>query len=168
MLSARPGRLLPLSQSLIPLFDKLLYPWLARRGIKFTMLQRIGIGFCLATAGVLCAGLVEVLRLAQVHGGHILVQRVAGKDIVAADLSVYWQIPQFALIGASEVFAATTGACAAGVAPQRWCSGGIKPRPVELHLPPPSPRVDLACLVALWVSQRTQGWSSRTHSLHAT
>lgn len=98
------------AQSLIPLFDKVVYPWLSRRGVVFTMLQRIGIGFALATAGVLCAGLVEVLRLSRVHSGHILVQRVAGREIVAADLSVFWQIPQYALIGASEVFAATTGA----------------------------------------------------------
>ncbi|KAJ7514247.1 hypothetical protein O6H91_23G035000 [Diphasiastrum complanatum] len=61
-----------------------------------THLQRIGVGQLLTVLAMACAALLEWERLQLVnpHG-----------NAAAANLSVLWQIPQYSLIGASEVFA---------------------------------------------------------------
>ncbi|KAK8575521.1 hypothetical protein V6N12_063192 [Hibiscus sabdariffa] len=62
-----------------------------------TELQRMGIGLVIAILAMVSAGLVEVWRLQD-----------ARKDcpscVNASPLSIFWQIPQYMLIGASEVF----------------------------------------------------------------
>ncbi|KAK8592191.1 hypothetical protein V6N13_062777 [Hibiscus sabdariffa] len=62
-----------------------------------TELQRMGIGLVIAILAMVAAGVVEVWRL-----------RDAKKDcpncVNASSLSIFWQIPQYMLIGASEVF----------------------------------------------------------------
>ncbi|KAJ4811588.1 Protein NRT1/ PTR FAMILY 5.1 [Rhynchospora pubera] len=57
-----------------------------------TELQRMGIGLLVATVAMLSAGTVEYfrLRMATAHG--------------SSRLHIMWQMPQYALIGASEVF----------------------------------------------------------------
>ena len=96
-------------QALIPLLDKVVYPWMERRDITLSMLQRIGIGYLMAVGSMILAGLVEMVRLRHIHNQESFVQNVAGSEIVAAKMSVFWQAPQYLLVGASEVFAATTG-----------------------------------------------------------
>ncbi|CAN1334017.1 Protein NRT1/ PTR FAMILY 7.2, partial [Linum perenne] len=63
----------------------------------FTELQRMGIGLVIAVMAMISAGIVEWHRL-----------RHAYKDCSSCEgsssLSIMWQIPQYALIGASEVF----------------------------------------------------------------
>jgi peptide/histidine transporter 3/4 len=65
------------------------------RGI--TELQRMGIGLVIAVMAMVSAGIVECYRL-----------KYAEKDRshrdVSSSLSILWQIPQYAFIGASEVF----------------------------------------------------------------
>lgn len=62
-----------------------------------TELQRMGIGLIIAIMAMVSAGIVECYRL-----------KYARKDCAHCDgsssLSIFWQIPQYALIGASEVF----------------------------------------------------------------
>lgn len=62
-----------------------------------TELQRMGIGLVIAIVAMLAAGIVECYRL-----------KYAKTDCKhcdgASSLSIFWQVPQFALIGASEVF----------------------------------------------------------------
>ncbi|KAI4338418.1 hypothetical protein MLD38_023482 [Melastoma candidum] len=62
-----------------------------------TELQRMGVGLVIAILAMVAAGVVECYRLKQ-----------ANKDCVhcegSSSLSIFWQIPQYALIGASEVF----------------------------------------------------------------
>lgn len=55
-----------------------------------TELQRMGIGIIIAIMAMIAAGTVELVRLQYV------------KD--SKSLSIFWQIPQYVLIGASEVF----------------------------------------------------------------
>lgn len=55
-----------------------------------TELQRMGIGLIIAIMAMIAAGTVELVRLQYV------------KD--SKSLSIFWQIPQYVLIGASEVF----------------------------------------------------------------
>lgn len=60
-----------------------------------TELQRMGIGLIIAIVAMIAAGIVEHFRLKQVQ-----------KDCLkcSSTLSIFWQVPQYVLIGASEVF----------------------------------------------------------------
>lgn len=62
-----------------------------------TELQRMGIGLVIAVMAMVSAGIVECYRL-----------KYARKDCRhcqgSSSLSIFWQVPQYALIGASEVF----------------------------------------------------------------
>ncbi|KAL5862462.1 hypothetical protein ACOSQ4_003758 [Xanthoceras sorbifolium] len=62
-----------------------------------TELQRMGIGLVIAIVAMVSAGVVEVFRL-----------KYANKECISCEnsssLSIFWQIPQYMLIGASEVF----------------------------------------------------------------
>lgn len=62
-----------------------------------TELQRMGIGLVIAVLAMLSAGIVECYRL-----------KYAKKDCIhcegSSSLSIFWQVPQYAFIGASEVF----------------------------------------------------------------
>ncbi|KAL9297189.1 hypothetical protein ACSQ67_023085 [Phaseolus vulgaris] len=64
---------------------------------KLTELQRMGVGLVLAIMAMVSAGTVEKFRL-----------RYAIKDCDKCDgsssLSIFWQVPQYVLTGASEVF----------------------------------------------------------------
>lgn len=62
-----------------------------------TELQRMGIGLIIAVLAMVSAGIVECYRL-----------KYAKKDCLhcegSSSLSIFWQVPQYAFIGASEVF----------------------------------------------------------------
>ncbi|KAL3330948.1 hypothetical protein AABB24_034653 [Solanum stoloniferum] len=66
-------------------------------GQGITQLQRMGIGLVIAVMAMLSAAIVECYRL-----------KYAKKDCTHCDgsssLSIFWQVPQYSLIGASEVF----------------------------------------------------------------
>ncbi|CAN1256831.1 Protein NRT1/ PTR FAMILY 7.3, partial [Linum perenne] len=79
------------------LYRRILDPFVARikqgkEGRGFTELQRMGVGLVIAILAMIAAGIVESYRLKYAsHDG-------------SSSLSILWQIPQYALIGASEVF----------------------------------------------------------------
>ncbi|XP_076912074.1 protein NRT1/ PTR FAMILY 7.3-like [Bidens hawaiensis] len=56
-----------------------------------TELQRMGIGLIIAILAMVSAGIVECYRL-----------KYASQD--SSSLSIFWQVPQYAFVGASEVF----------------------------------------------------------------
>lgn len=56
-----------------------------------TELQRMGIGLVIAVMAMVSAGIVECYRLKYAKHG-------------TSSLSIFWQVPQYALVGASEVF----------------------------------------------------------------
>lgn len=58
---------------------------------------------------MLCAGIIEHHRLGYIASKHTVTQKVNNEVVVAADMSVFWQIPQFVLLGTSEVFASVAG-----------------------------------------------------------
>ena len=93
----------------IPIMDHIVYPLLQRFGIRFTPLRRIGVGLLLAAASVVVAGLVEIKRRRVWEHGHFYDQVVFGEHRNASSLNIFWQVPQFMLIGASEVLCAITG-----------------------------------------------------------
>ncbi|XP_034708460.1 protein NRT1/ PTR FAMILY 7.3-like [Vitis riparia] len=83
------------------IYRRVLDPLVARlKGTKargLTELQRMGIGLIIAIIAMVAAGIVEWFRL-----------KYAKKDCRQCEsessLSIFWQIPQYVLIGASEVF----------------------------------------------------------------
>ncbi|KAG9136285.1 hypothetical protein Leryth_003879, partial [Lithospermum erythrorhizon] len=56
-------------------------------------LQRMGVGLIIGLLAMVAAGMTEIRRLQKV---------VHGRD--AIDLTIFWQVPQYVLVGASEVF----------------------------------------------------------------
>ncbi|KAL9228794.1 hypothetical protein vseg_004334 [Gypsophila vaccaria] len=68
---------------------------LRKRGL--TELQRMGIGLIISVLAMIASGFVEVYRL-----------KYATRDCesceYASSLSIFWQVPQYMLVGASEVF----------------------------------------------------------------
>ena len=94
---------------LIPIMDHVVYPLLSYCGINFTPLRRVGVGMLLASASVIVAGVVEIQRRNTWKDGHFVMQKVFDKTQNASSVNVFWQIPQFMLIGASEVLTVITG-----------------------------------------------------------
>lgn len=84
----------------VPIYDRIIVP-VARKftghpnGI--TQLQRMGIGLVISIFSMLSAGLVELvrLRIVRTHNYYQL------DDV---PMSVFWQVPQYFLIGCAEVF----------------------------------------------------------------
>ena len=62
-----------------------------------------------AAASMIVAGLVEIIRRREVEEGNFFDQVVFGKHRQASNLNVFWQIPQFLIMGCAEVLAVTTG-----------------------------------------------------------
>ncbi|CAN6305662.1 unnamed protein product [Urochloa humidicola] len=79
----------------IPVYDAVLVP-LARRATGkdrgLSQLQRIGVGLALSMAGMVYAALVEARRRELARAGKLM--------------SIMWQAPAFAVLGAGEVFTA--------------------------------------------------------------
>ncbi|XP_058224327.1 protein NRT1/ PTR FAMILY 7.3 isoform X2 [Rhododendron vialii] len=83
------------------IYRRVLDPLVSRFNKKeakgLTELQRMGIGLVIAIMAMVSAGIVECYRL-----------KYARKDCIHCDgsssLSIFWQVPQYAFIGASEVF----------------------------------------------------------------
>ncbi|XP_031552474.1 solute carrier family 15 member 4-like [Actinia tenebrosa] len=89
----------------IPLMDKIVYPWLDRRGWGITLSKRILIGFLFATASMVAAGVVEHFRRGLLDKQKLTQCININHNYPAVDMSIFYQVPQYALIGVSEVFA---------------------------------------------------------------
>jgi peptide/histidine transporter 3/4 len=84
-----------------PVYDRLIVPAARRwtghpRG--FTQLQRMGIGLAISVLAMVAAGALEVVRL-HVAASHGMLDSTAYLPI-----SIFWQVPQYFIIGAAEVF----------------------------------------------------------------
>jgi len=88
---------------LIPFCDRLLYPFLMRTSYcNFGMLRKIGVGYFLLILTMITAGLVEIQRK---RTQTLSITSTCDSSIHISGLSILWQIPQYFLAGASEVFA---------------------------------------------------------------
>lgn len=84
-----------------PVYDLMIVPFVRKftgheRG--FTELQRIGIGLVISIISMIVAGILEVARLG-------LVRKNNYYDLEFIPMSIFWQVPQYFLIGCAEVFA---------------------------------------------------------------
>jgi len=93
---------------LIPLYDRWVVPALARAGRKPTQLQRMTWGLWVALLAMAASALVEARRLSLARRGAFLPpadgEPADAPRVVA--MSVLWQVPQYFLVGASEVLTA--------------------------------------------------------------
>eukprot|EP00057_Strongylocentrotus_purpuratus_P016036 XP_011670510.1 PREDICTED: solute carrier family 15 member 4 [Strongylocentrotus purpuratus] len=94
---------------LIPIMDQFVYPCFERHGLRLSMLKRIGIGMVFASGSMVVAAIVEICRKNVMRDGGYILQTIAGDTYNSSDVSVFAQIPQYTLIGASEVFTSITG-----------------------------------------------------------
>ena len=90
----------------IPFIDRVLYPGLRRIGFNFTPLRRIGAGLLFAAGSVALAGIIEVERK---HSYGTFKQDVFNKTVNASTMSVFYQVPQYILLGTSEALASVAG-----------------------------------------------------------
>lgn len=89
----------------VPIYDWLMVPFARRytghvRG--FTQLQRMGIGLVISMASMIAAASVEIKRLQMARQLNLTDPTLEGTPKVP--LSILWQIPQYFLVGASEIF----------------------------------------------------------------
>lgn len=86
----------------VPVYDRLIVPIVSKytkRERGFTELQRMGIGLFISILAMVAAALVEIRRLS-IAKAYDLVH----DEGTPIPMSIFWQIPQYFLVGASEVF----------------------------------------------------------------
>lgn len=94
---------------LIPIMDLIVYPALAKCGKSPTHLQRIGIGMVLVALSMVYAGILEIYRKKDIEAHGAITQTLGDQTFEASQLTMFAQIPEFAFIGSSEVFASISG-----------------------------------------------------------
>ena len=90
--------------------DRVVYPLVQYCGIQLTPLRRIGVGMLLAAASVGVAGVIEMKRRAVWESGGTYHQVVFHEPRNASSLIIFWQVPQFVLIGSSQALTVAPGA----------------------------------------------------------
>ncbi|XP_036993684.2 solute carrier family 15 member 3 [Artibeus jamaicensis] len=94
---------------LVPVKDHLLDPLLLRCKLLPSALQKMALGMSFGFASVIVAGFLEMKRLEYIHHNQTVSQQIGDNVYYAAPLSIWWQIPQYLLIGISEIFASIPG-----------------------------------------------------------
>lgn len=83
-----------------PVYDRIIVPYARKftgheRG--FTQLQRMGIGLVISIVSMIVAGVLEAVRLNFVRENNYY-------DLEYIPMTIFWQVPQYFLIGCAEVF----------------------------------------------------------------
>lgn len=88
------------------IYDILLAPGFKKLGKPISPLVRIGVGYIIAILSMIVAGCVEIARLnVAADEGLTDVKPVFSDPSTIPKMSVWWQVPQYVLVGMSEVFA---------------------------------------------------------------
>ncbi|KAF5927365.1 hypothetical protein HPG69_018965 [Diceros bicornis minor] len=94
---------------LVPVKDHLLDPLLLRCKLLPSALQKMALGMFFGFTSVIVAGVLEMERLDYIRNNQTVSQLIGENVYYAAPLSIWWQIPQYLLIGISEIFASIPG-----------------------------------------------------------
>lgn len=84
----------------VPIYDRLIVPYARKYTGKkngLTQLQRIGIGLFISIFSMVAAAVLEVIRLRNVRE-----HKYYERDHIP--MSIFWQVPQYFIIGCAEVF----------------------------------------------------------------
>lgn len=88
----------------IPIFDQLVYPFMSATGIQPTLLRKIGAGLFFSLASMVVAGWLEEQRKTSARiDGVVSNCGSDGENLPMSDVSVWWQTPQYLLVGISEI-----------------------------------------------------------------
>ncbi|PSC73968.1 NRT1 PTR FAMILY -like [Micractinium conductrix] len=88
----------------VVLYDLIIEPFFRKRGRPITVLQRIGAGYLIAALAMQCAAVVDVFRQRSVAAHGLQDCNPNDSHDCRAPMSVWLQIPQYLLVGMSEVF----------------------------------------------------------------
>ncbi|XP_056165891.1 protein NRT1/ PTR FAMILY 8.1-like [Syzygium oleosum] len=83
-----------------PVYDRVIVPYARKytgRVRGFSQLQRMGIGLVISIFSMVVAGVLELIRLA-------IVKRNNYYDLEYIPMTIFWQVPQYFLVGCAEVF----------------------------------------------------------------
>ncbi|CAI9761859.1 unnamed protein product [Fraxinus pennsylvanica] len=84
----------------VPVYDQIIIPVVrkfTRHERGFTQLQRMGIGLVISIFAMVVSGALEVIRLDYVRRNNYY-------DRKTIPMSIFWQVPQYFLVGCAEVF----------------------------------------------------------------
>ena len=73
------------------------------------MCMFLGFGIFLSAGSMAVAGVLEILRKNSIAEDGGINQDVGGVIYTASSINILWQIPQFLLLGSSEVFTVISG-----------------------------------------------------------
>ena len=92
---------------LIQLMERAVYPLLLRFNLQVTTLKRMGFGLFLITLSMVYAAVLEPHR--REHVDYTKTNVIVDTKFNCSSYTVFWQAPQFALIGFSELFTSISG-----------------------------------------------------------
>ncbi|RKO97814.1 hypothetical protein CXG81DRAFT_12094 [Caulochytrium protostelioides] len=95
---------------LLPVFDRVIYPWLARRRIRFSPLRRMALGIALGGISMLSASAIQArVYHAPPYFNHPLVDS-DGQPATGTPnhVSIWWQLIPYFLIACSEILASAS------------------------------------------------------------
>ncbi|NWI67947.1 S15A3 protein, partial [Todus mexicanus] len=90
--------------ALIPLKDRVIDPFLARQKLLPSPLKQMALGTFFGLTSILAAGILEHERLRDGRRDQTMLQLLGKNRSEAAALPVWWQVPQYLLLGVSELF----------------------------------------------------------------
>ncbi|XP_068709421.1 solute carrier family 15 member 4-like isoform X2 [Montipora foliosa] len=94
---------------LIPVVDRIIYPMLHYFGINFTPLRKMGVGMLFAMGSVMVAGLMEVERKRFISTHGYFEQHPFDTPVNASQMNIFYQVPQYVLMGTGEVLTSIPG-----------------------------------------------------------
>jgi solute carrier family 15 (peptide/histidine transporter), member 3/4 len=94
----------------IPIFDRIIYPFMGAIGFQPTLLRKIGAGLFFSLVAMLVAAWIEVARKQQAFVGGDIYSNCASsaEHLPMSQISIWWQAAQYLLVGISEILTSIT------------------------------------------------------------